>query len=100
MNRNSETNKETGKRKRELETEISREAERWRESKETKSEANKMIKIAGKGKSRRQRRASWPPVSPAWSPQGLGPPLLFFGFHSNREGSAKFAYTFTSFQSA
>lgn len=35
-------------------------------------------------------------VSPGCGP----PPLLFFGFHSNREGSTKFTYTFTSFLSA
>lgn len=48
------------------------------------------------------RGDSLSPVSPAWSLQGLDPliPLLFSGFHRNREGSAEFAYTSTSFLSA
>lgn len=70
-----------------------------RESPETKSEAKKKIKTEGKGKAG-ERRSSWSPVSSVWSPQGLGPLLLFFGFHSNKKGSRKFAYTFTSFRSA
>lgn len=82
-----------------METERSRGAEEERAWRQRQSEAKKKIKTLGQGKAG-DRGESWSPVSPVWSPQGLGPPLLFFGFHSNKKGSSKFAYTFTSFQSA
>lgn len=62
------------------------------------SETQKEIKTAGMKKVR-QRSLLFSSLSSLVSP-GFGPPLLFFGFHSNREGSTKFAYTFTSFLSA
>lgn len=79
------------------------EAEKWRESK-VKGDKDRV------SQRKRSKRQEWEKqtteesllvssLSSLVSP-GFGPPLLFFGFHSNREGSTKSAYTFKSFLSA
>lgn len=92
--------KETGERCRDKE-DREREPETARESKAKGNkdrEAKKEIKTQEREKRTTEENLLFSSRSSLVSPGFAPPPLpLFSGFHSNREGSTKFAYTFTSF---
>lgn len=76
-----------------------REMER-EQGKGRQTETENEIKTAGIGKAGDRGESPGLQSLQPGLPRVWTPHLLFFGFHSNGEGSTKFAHTFTSFLSA